>query len=294
MTAFLQNLIDAISVGSTYALVALGIALIFGIMRLVNMAYGEIIMIGGYVLYALSGIPWVLAVALAIATTIIVAIVMERSAFRPVRGADPTTLLITSFVVSFFLQHLALVALGSIPKAIPYPSFVLHSTTIAGLRVADLNLVTIVVVLILLVGLVGFLRKTTLGMQMRAAAEDFTMAQLVGVRANRVIAAAFGLSGLIAGVISVLYLAQLGTVQFDSGVSPLLIGVVATVTGGLGSLLGAALGGYGIGLLQVMLQSYLPSGAAPWRDAFVYTLVIVILLLRPQGLLVRSADTVRA
>lgn len=294
MTEFLQNVINSISTGSTYALIALGIALVFGMMNLINLAYGELIMIGGYVMYGLAGVPWGLAIALTIVATAFAALLMERVAFRPVRGADPTTLLITSFVLGYFLQHLALVVMGSIPKALDYPAFVSQSMSLGSLSISKLNLVTIVVTLLMLGGLAVFLRKYPLGVQMRAAAADFVMARLLGVKANRVIAAAFALSGIVAGVIGVLYLANLGTVSYISGFNPLLIGVVATVAGGLGSLLGAALGGYAIGFVQVMLQAYLPSGAAPWRDAFVFAIVILILLCRPQGIIPGSAATVRA
>jgi branched-chain amino acid transport system permease protein len=294
MTEFLQNVINSISAGSTYALIALGIALVFGMMKLVNLAYGELIMIGGYVMYGLAGVPWAIAIVLTIVVTAFAALLMERVAFRPVRGADATTLLITSFVLGYFLQNLALVIFGSIPKALEYPGFVSKSIDFGALSISQLNLVTISVTLLLLAALVVFLRKTPLGVQMRAAAEDFTMARLLGVKANRVIMAAFALSGIVAGVIGVLYLANLGTVSYISGFNPLLVGVVATVTGGLGSLLGAAIGGYAIGFLQVFLQAYLPSGAAPWRDAFVFGVVILILLFRPQGIIPGSAAPARA
>jgi branched-chain amino acid transport system permease protein len=294
MTEFLQNVINSISAGSTYALIALGIALVFGMMKLVNLAYGELIMIGGYVMYGLAGVPWAIAIVLTIVVTAFAALLMERVAFRPVRGADATTLLITSFVLGYFLQNLALVIFGSIPKALEYPGFVSKSIDFGALSISQLNLVTISVTLLLLAALVVFLRKTPLGVQMRAAAEDFTMARLLGVKANRVIMAAFALSGIVAGVIGVLYLANLGTVSYISGFNPLLVGVVATVTGGLGSLLGAAIGGYAIGFLQVFLQAYLPSGAAPWRDTFVFGVVILILLFRPQGIIPGSAAPARA
>lgn len=294
MNEFLQNVINSISAGSTYALIALGIALVFGMMKLVNLAYGELIMIGGYVMYGLAGVPWALAIVLTIFATALAAVLMERVAFRPVRGADATTLLISSFVLGYFLQNLALVVMGSIPKALEYPAFVSQSLDFGSLTISKLNLLTIGVTLVLLAGLAIFLRKAPLGVQMRAAAEDFTMARLLGVKADRVIAAAFALSGLVAGVIGILYLANLGTVSYISGFNPLLIGVVATVTGGLGSLLGAAIGGYAIGFLQVMLQAYLPSGAAPWRDAFVFGVVILILLFRPQGIIPGSAAPARA
>src|SRR4051812_44680118 len=163
MTEFLQNVINSISAGSTYALIALGIALVFGMMKLVNLAYGELIMIGGYVMYGLAGVPWAIAIVLTIVVTAFAALLMERVAFRPVRGADATTLLITSFVLGYFLQNLALVIFGSIPKPLEYPGFVSKSIDFGALSISQLNLVTISVTLLLLAALVVFLRKTPLG-----------------------------------------------------------------------------------------------------------------------------------
>jgi branched-chain amino acid transport system permease protein len=293
MTFFLQNVINALSLGSLYALLALGIALIFGIMRLVNFAYGELLMVGGYAIHLVTGAPWVVFFVAALVVTAIFAVGMERVAFRPVRGAPEATLLVTSFAVSYFLQHLALLVMGSEAQAIVYPQVVLESIRAGGLQIAKLDIITVVTTLVSLTLLGVFLKKGRLGVQMRAAADDFLMTRLLGISANTVIAVAFLVSGLLAGVVSVLYLAQLGTVVPNVGLTPLLVGVVATVIGGLGSLVGAALGGYILGLVSVMLQAYLPVDVSVFRDAFVFGIVILILLLRPQGLLVMRAQVPR-
>jgi branched-chain amino acid transport system permease protein len=286
----IQNLIDAISLGSVYALAALGIGLIFSIMRLINFAHGELIMVGGFVIYALAGNPMVVMGLSAIIVVTILALGMERIAFRPLRKASPPTLLIASFAVSYLVQHLILMIFGSRPMGVDFLSVLGESFEFAGLRVPRLQCIAIVVTLALMVGLVVFFRASRIGVQMRAAAEDFTMARLLGVKADRVIAVAFALSGILASFVSLYLVAQTGTVSYKMGVNMVLIAFVASVIGGMGSLTGAALGGFLVGIVSVSLQAYLPEELRPYRDAFVFLLFIAFLLWRPQGLLVRRAS----
>ena len=282
---FLQYLVDALSLASLYALVALGIAMVFGIMQLVNFAHGELIMIGGYTLLVLSTQPWIVAGMGVVAVVVIAALVMERVAFRPVRGAPPTTLLITSFAVSYLLQNVAIIATGDRPKTIALPAVLIQSVQVGGLQVQELHLVTMALTVILVVALVLFLKYTALGVQMRAAAEDFQMARLLGVRADRVVASAFAISGLLAGTVALLLVAQTDLLTPTMGVQLVLVGFVATVIGGMGSLTGAGLGGALLGVLTVGLQALLPTELRPFRDAFSFLVVISLLVLRPQGIL---------
>lgn len=289
MTEILQHLIDAISLGSLYALLALGVALIFGIMNLINFAFGELIMIGAFTLYLLADVPWPLQLAGCLLVTVIASLAMDRLAFRPFRGASGPVLLVTSFALSFALQSIATVIFGSRAKGISLPSWFDESIEIGSVSFSSLNLITVVAVLALLSGLATFLRGTAVGVQMRAAAENFRTAQLVGVRADRVIAVAFALSGLAAAVAAILIVAQRGTATPTIGAAPVLIAFVATIIGGLGSLYGAAFGGMLLGALTVLLQVILPDSLAPYRDAFLYAGVIAVLLVRPQGLVVVKA-----
>jgi branched-chain amino acid transport system permease protein len=289
----IQNAIDAISLGAVYALAALGIGLIFSIMRLINFAHGELIMVGGFTLYVLVGQPYLIMMLAAVIATTILALGMERVAFRPMRNANPATLLIASFAVSFLIQHVALMVFGSRAMGVSFMSELGESVEFAGLRVPRLQIVTIVVTIALLAGLVLFFRMSRMGTQMRAAAEDFTMARLVGVRANRVIAVAFAISGVLATLVSFYLVAQTGSVSYKMGVSMVLIAFVASVVGGMGSLAGAALGGFIIGIVSVTLQAYLPVDFRPYRDAFVFLLFFAFLLWRPQGLLVRKSELER-
>jgi branched-chain amino acid transport system permease protein len=288
----LQNAVDAISLGSLYALFALGIALIFGIMQLVNFAHGELIMVGGYALFFLGHPPWPLLIAGVLAVVIVFALVMERVAFRPVRGANPATLLVTSFAVSFFLQNLAILIFSSRPKAVALSPIFTEFFSVGGLRIAKLNVLIVLVTILLLTGLAVFLKKTPLGVQMRAAAEDFGMARMLGVRANTVIATAFAISGLLAGAAALLLEAQTATLTPTMGLNPVIIAFVATVIGGMASLPGAVLGGFTLGCLTVALQAALPLEFRAYRDAFAFGVVIAILVFRPQGLIVaRTART---
>jgi branched-chain amino acid transport system permease protein len=285
----IQNAIDALSFGSLYALFALGIALIFGIMGLINFAHGELIMVGGFALVFLGHPGWPLLILGALAITVVFALAIERAAFRPVRGADPITLLVTSFAVSYLLQNLAEVLFGSVPKTTNLSTSLAESFSIGGVYIAKLDIVTVVSTASLLAGLGLFLDKTRIGVQMRAAAEDFRMARMLGVNANRVIATAFALSGVLASVAAILLVAQTGVVTPTIGSSPVLVAFIATVLGGIGSLRGAVLGGFILGIITVALQAYLPLELRYYRDAFAYGAVIAMLLARPQGLVVAKS-----
>jgi branched-chain amino acid transport system permease protein len=285
MTDFLQHLIDAISLGSLFALVSLSVAVIFGVARIINFANAEMITIAGYVMIATVGLPWPIVVLAAVGSSILAAVVMNGLVFRWVRDAPPTSLLIVSFGVSYFIQNALLMVEGSRAKTLNFGSSLIDTVDIAGVRVSVLSLVSAGVTVALVVGLTWFLRTTAPGRQIRAASEDFVMARLLGVRSNRVIALAFVISGALAGIGGVLLTINTATVTPSFGVTPLIIAFVAVVVGGVGSLSGAAVGGLLFGCLTVGLQVALPDQLKPYRDAFVFALVITFLLVRPQGLL---------
>lgn len=286
MIEIVQGTIDALSLGGVYALTALGIALIFGILRLVNLAHGELIMLAGYAVFFVSAkAPLGLLIASAVVAATWVALAMERIAFRSMRSASPATLMVASFGVSYFLQNLAVVLMGSQSKAVGLTGLLSESLALGPFRVAKLDIVTIATTLILLALLATFLRYTSLGLKMRAAAENFRMARLLGVRANSVIATAFVISGGLAGIVAILLVARTGAVSPTMGVTPLIVGIVAVVIGGMESLSGAVLGGLILGFLTTGLQVFLPLSLQPFRDAVLFTAVIAFLLLRPSGLL---------
>lgn len=299
MANILQVLVDAIALGSLYALVALAIGLVFGVMRLINFAQADYMTIGAYALVVptasvtppllLGAWPVPLMIAGVLAVVVLLALATERVAFRPLRQSNPAALLISSFAVSYFLQHLVVLVHTGRPKSVGIGGSLTGTVEMLGVRVAGIQLLTMAVTASLLVGLVLFLKKTPIGIQMRAAAENFQMARLLGVPANRVIAVAFAISGLLAGTVSLLMVIQTGTLDVRMGLMPVVYAFFATVIGGMGSLPGAALGGFLVGFVSVMLQTYLPVDLRPFRDAGVFALVILILLIRPQGLIVTSA-----
>jgi len=292
----IQLMIDALSLGSQYALVALGIGLIFGVMRMINFAQGDLIMLGAYALVVpttadlapplIGKLPAVALIITVITITAGAGIVTERFAFRPLRRreADGATLLISSFAVGYLLQSIVLFVHTGRPKSVSIFADLTRQLELGGVRVAMIDIVTICVTALLLTAMVVFLRRLRWGIEMRAATEDFTMARILGVRADAVIALAFAIAGALAGILSLLYVAKTGVLDFRMGVPLAIAGFVGTVIGGMGSLVGAVLGGLFLGVASSLLQALLPEVLRPGRDAFLYGLVIFVLLVRPQGL----------
>jgi branched-chain amino acid transport system permease protein len=285
VSALAQNLIDALSLGSLFALIAIGVAILYTVMGLMNFAQGEFIMVPAYVLFGLAGAPFGLAVLAALASGVVLALATERIAFRPVRGADLATQLITSLAVATILENLVSSAVAARAQSVSTPTLIAQSSQVGSISVPNLEWVTLGLSLIALVALGLLLYRTRVGLQMRAAAEDFEMARLLGVRANRVIAFSFAVSGLLGAVVGIVLVMQTGEVSPTMGLAPVLVGFVAVVIGGFGRLSGALLGGLVLGALSSLLGAYLPAGLLPFRDAIVFAVPIAILLVRPAGLL---------
>jgi branched-chain amino acid transport system permease protein len=284
MHQVLQYAVDAISYGSLYALMALSLALLFSVMGLMNFAYGELIMIGGYSMYVLRDESWLIVVVATIAVVTLASVLMERIAFRPLRNASPITLLVASFALSYGLQQLAFMSVGPIPKGVPPSDWLTTTYNLAGITVSRLAILTFAATIVLLAVTTVILSRTMLGVQLRASTEDFDMARLTGVRANRVIVAAFAITGVLAGVVALCYVSRNGTVSPTMGQGPLLVAFVAGVIGGLGSLWGATAGGFLLGATVTVLQAVLPEGLASYTTLFAFSAVIGILVLRPNGL----------
>lgn len=295
MSTVLQILFDALSLGSLYALGALGIALIFGVMRLVNFAHGDVIAFSIFALLwpstdavavVFAGqLPWFLLIPLVLAVGAGLSVLAEIVVFRRFRNASPATMMIASFALGFVIRYFLLMLYSSRPKSISLLPALSHPVEIMGARIPLLQVITIAATIAILIGLTAFLRRTRFGLEMRAAAENFTMARMLGVRANRVIMGAFALSGALAGAIGLIIGSQTGTVDIQMGANVMLMAFIATVIGGLGSLPGAVIAGFLLGAASVVMQVSLPIDARPFRDAFVYGAVILVLIIRPQGLL---------
>ena len=295
MINLLQNIVDALSLGSLYALVALGIGLLFGILRLVNFAHGDFITIGAYALIVpstdvaarmfIGGFHPLLLLPAVCLIVVIATLLTDALIFRPLRRAAPTTLMIGSFAVSYIIQNGLIMIYSARPKGVDLWPIMGRQLSLGELRVPFSEVLTISVTLLLMGGLSLFLKRSSYGVQMRAAAEDFRMAQYLGVRGNLVIGLAFAISGVLAAVVSLLFLSQTGSLSPTMGVPLALFGFAVVVVGGMGSLVGAVLGGFVIGFVVTFLQAYLPADLRSFRDAFAFAFVILILLFRPQGLI---------
>lgn len=289
----MQLLIDALSLGSIYACVALGIALIFGVMRLVNLAHGELLMITGYSMVVLTAVPLGLRVVIAIVITALAAVAMDQIGFRFARGASEATLMVISFGLSFLLQNIAILVFGSEAKSLTLPAWVGETINIGTLQISVIDIVTIVVSAGMLIAVSLIIQRTFIGREMRAAAEDFAMARLLGVNSNRVIATAFAIAGVLASIAGLMLVASTAVVTPTMGLPMLLAGVVATTIGGSGDLKASVMGAYLFGAISTLMQSWLPSNLVNFRDAFAFILIIALLVLRPQGLFVRRTTLER-
>jgi len=283
-----QQMMNALSFGAEYALLALGLAIVFSIMGLVNFAHGEIIAVGGYTMVAMTSLALsnpLIVIGVAVIAATFASVTLERVAFRPVRYADPTTGLLTAFGVSIVLQNLFLLLVSPRPIAVTSLYFLEWPIDLGSIRISSLQLFETITTIAVIIAMTLFLRRTVLGLAMRAAALDFEMVRLTGIRANRVFAAAFMISGLLAGIACVFIMARRGSVDPHLGFDPVLKAFVACVVGGFGSLPGAVLGGFLLGAIEVAMLVMLPQSLGGMTDAFVFGIVAMLLIWRPEGIL---------
>jgi branched-chain amino acid transport system permease protein len=283
----LQTLGDAFGQGAIYALMAVGIGLVFGVLRLVNFAYGQLIMAGAYTLAYTSGWPVVASIVACFAVVVALSLAMDRLVFRPLRSSSPAVMLVTTFAVSFLLQSVALIVdlrdgtLGQVASSVAPLN---QAIKVGGVEVRKVTFVAVAVALVALGALALLLTRTTIGLHTRAAASDFRTARLLGVRANRVIAFAVVVSGLLAAAVAVLLTVQNPFVQPTFALEDTIIVLVGVVVGGIDRLWTATLGGFAIGFVSVLVNAALPTDKTVFLPSVVYALVILVLLLRPAGL----------
>jgi branched-chain amino acid transport system permease protein len=288
-----QNLIDATALGSVYALMAVGIGLVFGVLRLVNFAYGQLIMAGAYTLALTNGWNPALGIAACLAVVIGLSIAMDVVVFRPLRRAEPATMLIATFAVSLLLYYIALLKFTVLGKTVGTLTGLNRPIADGQLIVRWIWVVDVIAAVIALGALLALLTRTTLGLHMRAAAADFPTARMLGVRANSTILVAVVLSGVLAAVVAVLMTAETPYVTPDYALRDTIIVLVGVVVGGMDRLWTAALGGFAIGFVTSFLAAKLPIfglGDPKYLDSAVFALVILTLLLRPDGLFVRRGQ----
>jgi branched-chain amino acid transport system permease protein len=290
VTELVQNVVDGLGRGSIYALLALGIAVIFGVMHLLNFAHGELITVGAYVTYWMfsRGTSWVWIAPVLVVVAVATSLVIEQVAFRWVRGAPDSTLLLTSFGVHFVVEALFLMYVSASVKTFDRPRWITETIDLGLITVEVFDLVVIGVTIAVLVATAALLQRTMFGIALRAAAEDFDAARLMGVRSDQVIRGAFALSGALAGIAAIFWLMRAGQATPGAGLTPMLKGVLAALIGGLGSLRGAVIGGLALGVAEVLLRSWLPGDVSGLTDGFVFLLIALLFIFRPQGIITVS------
>ncbi|PPK82769.1 amino acid/amide ABC transporter membrane protein 1 (HAAT family) [Lacrimispora xylanisolvens] len=282
LSTFLQQCLTGISLGGAYALIAIGYTLVYGILRLINFAHGDIFMMAGYfMIFAMATFPWYIAIPIVLLITVFLGVSIERVAYRPLRTAPRMSVMISAIGVSYLLQNLATYLFTALPKGYPEIPFLKKIFKIGGLSASFVTFLTPVLTLIIVYALIVLINKTKIGMAMRAVSKDYDTASLMGIKINRVITFTFAIGSLLAAVGSILYFTDRMTVFPFSGSLPGLKCFVAAVFGGIGSIPGAVIGGFILGLGETALVAM---GYSTFSDAFTFVLLIMILLIKPTGL----------
>ena len=284
MDKLILTLISGLSLGSIYALIALGYTMVYGIAKMLNFAHGDIIMVGAYAVITAvftMGLPPFIAILISIALCALLGIVIEFLAYRPLRQAQPLAVLITAIGVSYLLQNLALLIYGSEQKA--FPTIVaLPTVRIGGVYIDGITLATLVVTAVIMVALSLFINKTRMGKAMRAVSEDKEAAALMGISVNRTITVTFAIGSALAGVAAIFYGAAYTYIRPTTGAMPGIKAFTAAVFGGIGSIPGAMLGGILLGVIEQLSKTYI---STLWADAIVFGVLVVVLVVKPTGLL---------
>lgn len=282
-----QHLANGMSLGSLYALIAIGYTMVYGILRLVNFAHGEIFMLGAYIAFygmAYTPLPWWLVFSLAAVLTGIIGIIIERLAYRPLRGKARITVLISAIGASFLIQNLAVLIFGGRPKAFPVPDVFSGVLVVGGVSISTVTFVIPVVTLILLFALTYWINKTKSGMAMRALSKEYEAASLMGIDINRVISITFFVGSFLGAVGGIMWGIKYPQLIPLMGVIPGIKCFIAAVIGGIGNIKGAVVGGFILGLGEILLVAFFPYMTG-FRDAFAFVLLIIILLIKPTGLM---------
>src|SRR6476619_646002 len=287
-----QTLADAMALGSVYALMAVGIGLVFGVLRLVNFAYGQLVMAGAFALALASqwGWPAWAGIVLCFAVVLALSAAMEWVVFRPLRGQSPAVMLVATFAVAFLLQSIALLWFGSLGKIASSLAPLNRPVTISGVDIRKIAIVATFLAAGCLLALVLLLERTRVGLHMRAAAMDFRTAELLGVRAGRVISAAGLVSGVRAAIVAVMLTVKNPLVTPDFALRDTILVLAGVVLGGMNRLVSATLGGFAIGFASGLLGGALPTNQSQYLPSFLFAAVILVLLVRPGGLFTREGQ----
>ena len=283
MQELFPYLLNGVSVGGQYALIAIGYTLVYGILRLINFAHGDVFMVAGLVMvYSTTSMPFYIALPLVLIATVILGFTIERVAYKPLRTAPRMSVMISAIGVSYLIQNLSFYITGGVPQPVSNPiPWISENVELLGASTKRVTLLTPVLTILLVFVLVYLINHTKIGMAMRAAAKDFETAQLMGIKINRVISMTFVIGSFLAAIGSMLYFTNYPSVAITSGGMPGLKAFVAAVFGGIGSIPGAVVGAFIIGLCEEVIKGL---GYTTFSDAFTFALLIVVLCVKPTGL----------
>ena len=284
---FVQHLFNAITLGSLYGLVAIGYTMVYGILRLINFAHGDIFMLGAYFMFfgtVTFNLPWGIAAVIAVAASSVCGVFVDRIAFRPLRDAPRISALISAIGVSFLIENLSLVLFTGLPRQVIQPEWMVKIITIGEIRILPLAILVPVITFILVLGLLWIVYRTKPGLAMRAISKDIETTRLMGVSVDKIIALAFGLGSALAAASGIMWALRYPQIHPFMGVFPGFKAFIAAVFGGIGSIQGAMIGGMLLGLIEIMIIAFFPA-LSGYRDAFAFILLIVILLMKPTGLM---------
>jgi len=284
---FLQQLINGISLGSLYALLAIGYTMVYGILRLINFAHGDIFMMAAYfMIFSIMTfkLPWFVAIIIVIVATVALGVLIEKTAYKPLRNAPRMSIMISAIGASFLLENLATYLFTGVPKGFPDIKVLTTAVKLGSLSLTIATLITPFVTLLLLYLVLFITNKTKIGMAMRAVSKDFETAKLMGININKVISSTFVIGSSLAAIGAILWGSRYPSIMPLTGVMPGLKCFIAAVLGGIGNTAGAVVGGFILGMAEIMLVTFLPAFTG-YRDAMAFVILIVVLLVKPTGLL---------
>lgn len=285
---FISQLANGVKLGSIYAVIAIGYSMVYGILKLINFAHGDLLTVGVYtmlVLMGFSGLPIWLVIIVGCIISVIFGMSIEKLVYRPLRGSGEETTLIASLAVSVFLQNLISMIFTPQKRAFHLPEFLTQNHKFGPVTLSTMNIITMISIVIILLALSFLLKKTKIGMAMRACSDNLAASQLMGIKINTVVVVAFVIGSGLAGLTGLMLAGEYKTIEPLMGFVPGLKAFCAAVLGGIGSLSGAVLGGFIIGIAEMLFAGLMPTDITPYRDAFIFFLLIVVLLVKPNGIL---------
>ena len=282
LSTIIQHGLTGVSLGGAYALIAIGYTMVYGILRLINFAHGDIFMMAGYfMIFAMASLPWYIAIPVTLIGTVLLGVVIEKVAYKPLRSAPRMSIMISAIGVSYLLQNLATYLFTALPKGYPEIPILKKIYQFGDVSASLVTFLTPVVTIVLVILLMQLINHTKMGMAMRAVSRDYDTAQIMGIKINTIISYTFVIGSLLAGIGSILYFTDRMTVYPYSGSLPGLRCFVAAVIGGIGSLPGAVVGGFILGMAETIITA---AGYSTFSDAFTFLLLVIMLLFRPTGI----------